>query len=215
MNAEIDRIASYLPDLSITERPPSGFPATGKSSTLAVAEPFFIPRITELRTERTLQIVDPRSGNRIITTIEILSPTNKNDSKGRIAYRKKQQQLADSDINLVEIDLLRGGSYVLIPPWDSVPRSCRGTYRVAVSRATDPENFEMYRVLLRQRLPAIKIPLRPNDPDARLDLQLLIDAAYENGGYGSDIDYSQQPIPPFNTEDATWAAAVIREASPR
>ena len=211
---EDERPAGYFPDVRIIERPASGSLASVETSTLAVAEPILVPRMAEPQTERSLQIIDTRSGNRIVTTIEILSPANKIDAKGRSAYRKKQSQLAQADVNLVEIDLLRDGSYVLIAPWEAVPRSCRGTYRVAVSRATDPEIVEMYRVPLRQRLPTIRIPLRSGDPDALLDLQSLIDAAYENGGY-DDTDYSLDPEPPLSPEDAEWATAVLNEANRR
>ncbi|MFN0054667.1 MAG: DUF4058 family protein [Planctomycetales bacterium] len=204
----------YFPDVRIVERPTSQLFSSAATATLEVAEPIKVPRMLESPTERSLQIIDTRSGNRIVTTIEILSPANKIDAKGRSAYRKKQRQLEQGDVNLVEIDLLREGSYVLLAPWDAVPRSCRGTYRVSVSRATDPEYIEMYRVLLRQPLPTIRVPLRPSDSDAQLNLQRLIEAAYENGGY-DDIDYRVEPIPPFSPEDAAWADALLRAAKLR
>jgi hypothetical protein len=209
-----ERPEVYFPDVRIVEKPLSSSPGPAESSSLAVAEPILVPRQAEPPTDRSLQIIDTRSGNRIVTTIEILSPANKIDAAGRSAYRKKQRKLAQSNVNLVEIDLLREGSYVLIAPWDAVPRSCRGTYRIAVSRASDPENVEMYRVPLRQRLPRIRIPLRPGDSDAVLDLQSLIDAAYENGGY-HDTDYRLDPVPPLSPEDSEWAAAVLRDAQRR
>src|SRR5258708_236896 len=121
-----ERPQVYFPDVRIIENPLSRSPPT----------------------ERSLQIIDPRSGNRIVTTVEILSLANKIDAAGRSAYRNKQRKLAQSNVNLVEIDLLREGPYVLIAPWDAVPRSCRGTYRVAVSRASDPDYLAMYRVPL-------------------------------------------------------------------
>ena len=72
----------------------------------------------------------------------------------------------------------------------------------------------MYRVPLRKRLPIIRVPLRPGDSDAKLDLQSLINAAYENGGY-DDTDYRLEPEPPFLPEDAEWAAALLKEAKCR
>jgi len=209
-----ERPEVYFPDVRIVEKPSSRAVAPAPTSSLAVAEPVLVPRQAEPPTERSLQIIDFRSGNRIITTIEILGLANKIDAAGRSAFRKKQRKLAQSSVSLVEIDLLREGSYVLIAPWDAVPRSCRGTYRVAVSRASDVENVEMYRVPLRERLPRIRIPLRPADSDAILDLQALIDAAYENGGYG-DTDYRLDPVPPLSPEDSEWAAGVLRDASRR
>ena len=211
---EEDRPVGYFPDLRIIERPSPTLSISVETSSLAVAEPILVPRMAEPQTERTLQIIDSRSGNRVVTTIEILSPANKNDLKGRTAYRKKQKQLEEAGVNLVEIDLLREGGYVLIAPLEVVPRSCLGTYRVSVSRATDPENVEMYRVPLRERLPTIRVPLRPGDSDAKLDLQSLIEAAYENGGY-DDTDYRLEPEPPFLPEDAQWAAKLLHEAKRR
>jgi hypothetical protein len=72
----------------------------------------------------------------------------------------------------------------------------------------------MYRVPLQQRLPRNRIPLRIVDSDAVLDLQSLIDAAYENGGY-DDSDYRVDPAPPLSSEDSEWAAGVLRDAHRR
>jgi Protein of unknown function (DUF4058) len=46
---------------------------------------------------------------------------------------------------------------------------------------------------LRQRLPAIRVPLPRSDPDVALDLQGLTDQCYERGRYGSVLDYAQPP----------------------
>ncbi len=63
-------------------------------------------------------------------------------------------------------------------------------------------------------MPTIRIPLRPGDADAVLDMQLPIDAVYENGGY-EDTDYWVDPVPPLSTADAEWAAGVLRGAQRR
>ncbi len=49
---------------------------------------------------------------------------------------------------------------------------------------------------LREPLPSIKVPLRPTDADAVIDLQSLLAKAYRNGAY-DDIDYTRPPIPPL------------------
>jgi hypothetical protein len=36
-----------------------------------------------------------------------------------------------------------------------------------------------------------------------LDLQLLVDQAWEDGGY-SDIDYARGPLPKFEANDVEW-----------
>jgi hypothetical protein len=51
--------------------------------------------------------------------------------------------------------------------------------------------------------------LRPTDPDAKLDLQALIDQAYRMGRY-DDIDYRKEPEPPLTAEEAVWADGVLK-----
>jgi hypothetical protein len=70
--------------------------------------------------------------------------------------------------------------------------------------------FEVYRLPLRERLPAIAIPLRESDADVPLDLQQLVDLCYHNGGY-DDLDYAVDPDPGLSADDAGWADALLRE----
>ena len=67
---------------------------------------------------------------------------------------------------------------------------------------------------LRERLPIISIPLRATDSDVPLDLQPLLDLAYRNGTY-DDTDYSANPVPPLDREDAAWAEGILRAKSLR
>jgi hypothetical protein len=60
-------------------------------------------------------------------------------------------------------------------------------------------------------LPAIRIPRRQTDTDIALDLQALIDQAYEDGRYGDDIDYREDAEPPLSPDDARWADALLHE----
>ena len=50
-----------------------------------------------------------RGGGRVITVIEFLSLSNKQPGEGQESYRRKQAELREARISLVEIDLLRGG----------------------------------------------------------------------------------------------------------
>jgi hypothetical protein len=89
----------------------------------------------------------------------------------------------------VEIDLLRGGGWALpdrsllkpVPPG-------RVYHHVCVSRPPWLTRHEFYVLPMRQCLPAIRVPLRRTDPDAALDLQILVDQCYERGRYDSAID---------------------------
>jgi len=80
---------------------------------------------------------------------------------------------------------------------------------VCVTRAPWSGQHEFYILPLRQKLPAIRVPLRRADPDVALDLQLLVDQTYERGRYGSVLDYSQAPRPALPDQEASWARQVL------
>ena len=56
-------------------------------------------------TETYLEIVDAASGNKVLTAIEFLRPTNKLPGDGSELYLRKQREYRAAGINLVEIDL--------------------------------------------------------------------------------------------------------------
>ena len=66
----------------------------------------------------------------------------------------------------------------------------------------------IYALPLRKRLPAIRIPLRKTDVPIRIDLQPLIDRAYQLGGY-DDIDYTEELDPPLTAEEAEWVKSLV------
>lgn len=52
-----------------------------------------------------LEIVDVGSGNRVVTVIEFLSPTNKLAGPGQALYVQKQKEVLAAGASLAEIDL--------------------------------------------------------------------------------------------------------------
>jgi uncharacterized protein DUF4058 len=183
--------------------------ASNGASSVAVAEPLVVPLNIEPQTERWIEVIDTKSGERVVTAIEILSPANKSTRSGREAYQRKQAEFLEAGINLVEIDLLREGEYVLAMPPQAVPIDYRAPYRIAVVRAHQAPQGELYRVPLKERLPIIRIPLRPADADALLDVQAMIDRAYASGGFRR-ISYRSEPVPSLGSEDAAWADKLLR-----
>src|SRR5207244_10913288 len=81
---------------------------------IAVAEPeiVLVPSDDPI-TETYLEIVEARSGHRVITGIEFLSPTNKTPGPGQDLYLQKEKELRQAQVSLVEIDLVRSGRRVL------------------------------------------------------------------------------------------------------
>lgn len=176
--------------------------------------PFILKLGNEPATEGFIEIREAGEGNRLVTVIEFLSPSNKNTVKGRRLYRRKQRELRRARVSLVEIDLLRSGERVLSLPVRRLPPEYCGTYQVCVRRGWRSDEAEIYRVRLRAPLPKIKVPLRKKDPDVELNLQQLIEQCYANGRYDT-LDYAVDADPPLDADDAQWADELLRSAGRR
>jgi hypothetical protein len=85
---------------------------------------------------------------------------------------------------------------------------------ICVYRATEPDQREIYPIPLRGRLPSIRVPLRPSDPDAVLALQPLIDQAFERGKYWL-MDYQRDLQPTLSKSDAEWAEDLLKKSGLR
>lgn len=196
------------PDIGIAESGRRGGTTTAPATSLvAPVRGELYPSIDEERLS-FLQIRD-RESRKLITVIELLSPTNKDGSGGSTQYLGKRENLILNGVNFVEIDLLRGGTR---PPILRLP-DC--DYYVMVARAREWPHVGLWPLNLRDRLPRIPIPLKPEDRDAEIELQPLVDGIYERAGY-EDYIYTTPPEPPLRPEDAVWVqerlAAVARPA---
>ncbi len=192
------------PDVRVVEfKPRRGVEAKAKVG-VAVAEPVVVDAEPEPATETFLEIIDRESGNRVITVIEFLSPTNKVPGEGRELYRRKQREVYSSNANLVEIDLNRYGPHTLAFPLAHIKPEGRTSYMVCVRRVTNPGKAEIYPMALWAPLPVIKIPLRPEDADVPLNLQALVDQCYRNGGYEGTLNYAIDPDPPLFGAEEEW-----------
>jgi hypothetical protein len=150
---------------------------------------------------RYLGIYDP-AGQELITSIELLSPSNKYAGPDRESYLAKRRELLRSTGHFVELDLLRGGHRVpatAIPPCD---------YCAVVSRVEERPRTGVWPWKLREPIPKIPVPLRSPDPDASIDVKLVLDEVYDAGGY-SDHIYNGLPEPRLSAEDAAWAAGFV------
>ena len=106
--------------------------------------------------EAFLEIRD-RDSNELITVVELLSPSNKYAGPDREQYLAKARRLQRSWVHFVEIDLLRGGPRM---PWLDMPKC---DYCVVVSRYEERPKAGIWPLGIRDRLPAIPIPLRRGD----------------------------------------------------
>src|SRR5207249_3313977 len=81
------------------------------------------------------------------------------------------------------------GGHVLAFPLENLFTSHHTPYMVCVRRATVRSKAEVYPIPLSQKLPTVKVPLRPTDADVPLDLQALVEQCYHKGRYEVDLDY--------------------------
>ncbi len=202
-----------IPDLRIADAgrdEPRGWTAEEMAAGyVAVAEPVVLTTLIDDEIhEPFLEVID-RQERLVVTVIEILSPTNKvPGSRGRASYLEKRHEVMASPSHLVEIDLLRAGVAIhtreLLPPAD---------YYVHVSRKAKRPKGIVWPILLMQRLPVISIPLRSEDPDVPLDLQEVLNAAYDRAAYDMAIDYRREPVPPLDDAQQRWARSRLNASS--
>jgi hypothetical protein len=196
------RVVEYTSQRGLETRPTAG---------AAVAEPRLVVAETEPATETFLEIIDRESGNRVVTVIEFLSPSNKSPGANRELYLRKQREICSSDANLVEIDLNRFGTHTLAFQLNNLEPDARTAYMACVRRATRRGMAEVYSMPLWERLPVLKVPLRPDDADVPLDLQALIEQCYRNGAYEGTLNYAADPDPKLFGADEEWAAQWLHE----
>jgi hypothetical protein len=155
-----------------------------------------------------------QGGDRLITTIEILSPSNKTPGEhGRELYLRKQKEILDSKVHLVEIDLLRAGIHSTAVPRERVIEgSGPFDYHICIHRFDHFEDYLVYPVRVEERLPEIAIPLSPQDSPVLVDLQAIFERAYDIGAYRRRILYHQgSPVPPLSAEQTEWTTRLLRE----
>ncbi|MBN9523999.1 DUF4058 family protein, partial [bacterium] len=152
-------------------------------------------------------------GERLVTAVEILSPSNKKSGEsGRAGYQQKQTEFRLGGVNLVEIDLLRGGAHTTAIPLPELRRVAgRYDYHIAMTVQGEPTQHFVRPIRLDERLPVIRIPLDPGVPPPELDLQPLLDRAYDSGRYAKRARYARDPVPPLTSEQKAWADATLKE----
>lgn len=209
IGAEVDP-ASFRPDVSV-KKP---WEATGAGA-LAAAGRVRTPEATlptrvfiDEEVERWIEIQD--EAGQLVTVIELLSPSNKEDEPARGRYVNKRRTFVSAGVNVVEIDLVRRGWSVFPEEVRELMRKQATPYAVCVFRASHLREREVYAVGLRDRLPVISIPLRPTDADIALRLQPLIDQCHERGRYHL-LGYRTELDPPLSPAEAAWVQEVLRQ----
>jgi Protein of unknown function (DUF4058) len=201
-----------IPDVSIQQK--RGSANAIASNNVAVASRTVQPLkvripVSEEFREGYLEVIDMAT-KEVVTVIEVLSPANKRRGEGREKYDNKRNKIFDSSTHLVEIDLLRGGE-----PLPVFGDSHNSDCRILVSRSNQRPIADLYLFNIPDTIPAFSLPLRPEDVEPVLDLQVLINQLYDRAGYDFTVNYSGDTVPPLSETDAVWADALLRERNLR
>lgn len=154
--------------------------------------------------EARIEILDAYNGMKLVTMIELVSPTNKAAGPGRESYQSKQQEALARDCHLVEIDLLRRGRHALSIPKRRTVEVQPYDYLACVNRYPHRKRFELYPRRLRQRLPRVRIPLADPDPAVPLDIQAALEQVYWDGRYMRRVRYDEPCVPRLRAKDQQW-----------
>lgn len=199
----------YVPDVLLTKPVRETAPTY---ATTMVDEPQIVAYF-EAQQVPYIEIIYRDTGE-VVTLIEVLSPANKVGS-GRDQYLAKQDELLKTAVHLVEIDLLSDGRSTVLARNVIITDPPDWRYLVNISRAHRRWQLELYAIPLKERLPRCRIPLRPPDEDAVLDLTAVFTRCYDIGGYDLLIDYSRPPNAPLSEAESAWLTTLLKQRNPQ
>ena len=149
-----------------------------------------------------------KNDSRLVTLVEIVSPTNKTTNEGRVAYLEKRRQGRSNGASIVEIDLVLAGKPLLDYSRESLPE---WNYVVTVTRNTQPDRYEIYTSTLRKALPRFRLPLASDERDTIFDLHTAFTRCYDQGGFAERIDYQKDPHARLEEEDRLWLRELLAQ----
>jgi len=204
------------PDVNLlrANQPAAAPPGNGGTVGAVVVALREVPVPNDETREPFLEIHTVQGDRQLVTAIEVLSLSNKKpNSEGRKLYLDKQRELLNSQVNLVEIDLLRSGEHTTaVPHEDATAAAGPFDYHVCVRCMDALQQRYVYPIRLEQRLPEVVLPLLPGEAGVPIDLQAVFDRCYDTGGYDRLIPYADHPLdPPLTPDRADWALHVLRE----
>jgi hypothetical protein len=202
---------SIYPDVGVAQTRHPGSPGAAGGG-VAVAPLRLATVMPESVPHFTVEIRDVAE-RRLVTVIEVLSPTNKRGD-GRAEYLARRQRLLLSSTHIVEIDLLHEGRRVpMRDPLPAVP------YFVLVSHAAVRPILDVHPIRLQDPLPTIGVPLLPTDGPVPLDVQAAFTNIYDLLGYDLAVDYTRPHEITLPPPEAAWVeehllAAGLRNGPP-
>lgn len=196
------------PDIAVLGRPdntPGDRVQLSGAATLEAAtlEAVTIPLpILEGPTETFIEILH-HEDHSLVTALELLSPANK-AFPGRTQYLEKRMALLNQEVNLVELDLLRGGRRM--PTSKPLPS---GDFYYLMARAEQRPDAQVYSWSLPDSLPRLPVPLRAPDPDILIDLGAVFTTAFDRARFGRRLDYRKPLTSAVPEQQQAWLQTIL------
>jgi hypothetical protein len=176
------------------------------ASTLTTPAPRTITLpIPERKGRPYLKIMDARD-RRVVTVLELLSPTNKAPGPHHEEYLAKRDEYFSCGVNFVEVNLLRAGKH---PPLGELEIADL-QYYILVCRARELPSAAIWTFTVRDPFPDFPVPLR-TESQVEMNFRLCMERAYQDGHYEVEVDYRQAPVPSFTGEDARWVREIAKK----
>jgi len=199
-----------IPDLTVAHLPGESTAGSNTASAPA-ATTVEVPVPVEVR--ETYLEVRVAATQQVVTVVELLSPSNKLASgRGRERYERKREEVLGTRTHLVEVDLLRSGQPM---PVRRGADPSAGDYRLLVCRGDHRPRGELFLFSVRDPIPTFRLPLLEPDDEPEVDLGQVLRELYDVVGYELVLDYAADPVPRLSSDDAAWAADLLRTAGLR
>jgi hypothetical protein len=204
--SELDVVLVYRRDLGVRAVDRSAPRRTGGVAVLERPRidpvPVLVPIIDEI--EETFLWIQELPSRKLVTVIEVLSPTNKKTEEARRECLKKRDSFHRSAVNFVEIDLLRAGE-----PMPVRDAPARGDYRILVCRPRKSRSADLYVFSYTTAVPDVPIPLLPEDAEPILHLNDVLHDVMNRACYDLTADYTRPLQPPLRAQDEAWAESIL------
>jgi len=162
----------------------------------------------QLRKQRRIVIYVNDRPRQAVTTIELLTPSNKKaGTLAQARYLEKRASALHGGLHWMEIDLLRAGQRPPLPETIHQPFE----YLTYVAQAT-PSGWShlVYTWRLADQLPRLPVPLLGNDL-AILDLAACFKEAYDAAAADDEANYEiAPPAPALSAQQTEWLDELLR-----
>jgi hypothetical protein len=203
-DADSETRTAFIPDAFIAPVPGDVAVAEAPLRVTTATSQVRLEKPVKRKGHRYLKIVDRRN-NRIVTAVEVLSPSNKDSGEDRDSYLAKRDEYISANVNLLEIDLLRSGERIPM----GRPRPPIADYYAMVSQANEFPRASIWAFTVRDMLPVLPVPLKPSDGSVELSLGDCFNRVYKGARYDRRIDYSSPPFVKLNQADIEWMQAFL------